>query len=1250
MKYKIPVLLSVFIFLMGLEGIANPYDEIWKLLLNNKRDDALAKLYKINKSNDAIEGLLLEQLIKSQLGHFEFDNDLIEKGKQKGKEFEYILSAYQAQNFFFGDYNSEGLYKHQISKLKALENYTFQSSTVRDSYKYLLSNMYLTQRNFAKKLELGNTAAFIKQWKCVGPFENLNNSGIHEKYVVEDSIDLESYDANSNGILSWYTLNNISGEPYTTLRAHQQYGAGTTYLKTYLNADKSKEILLHFGSNAAFKVWLNGKEIYLNEYVYNTDLDYFKVKTQLNEGKNLLLIKLGHQNYPYLSCKITNTDGSETTGIDRNLNEKGLTTNTLEQASEILENEILAYFKSIEEDRFFLSKISSIVYNSRNGVKEKARETIQEMAIDYPNSSLLNSLMLLCLDDDSKEQQSQGIYAEMEVQDSMYYLPYLIKISNADQMFKMSVESFDELVNKLDKMYNLKQITQLLDLLRFGKKNDLVGMKEVIENIIREYESNPKITHDMALVLGNLGYKSRMEEILIQMNEKYYYYPVISSLAYMYKDKGDISKSKEILLSASEILEYDFNFHENTGIFLFDNADYSEAKKHFEKALEIYPNSFKTQEKIGDILVQEKKQKEALVFYNKSLLHNNGHYALRQKIKNISVRQDILDKHVVKDQYDLIKSLRGKKYNDEVSLNILCDETNIMVYKEGGTKHRVYIAYEIITEQGIDLVKEIDLGLYNNYYIYAMEIIKKDGQRIPADKDGSHGVFNGLGVGDIVYLDYEFNDTGSGRFHKDFYYKFQLGGFYPTSTQKLRIFLPEGESINYSNCNQMVEPTIMNKDGYQIFEWSKNNIAEAPVNENYIKNKHDIFPYVHISTIKSWNEISKWYSDLVNSQFEDSKMVQNLFSSLFPNGYKMMTEKERAKIIYKYMSENLNYSFVSFRQSGFVPQKPEKTIRTKLGDCKDFSTLFAILAKKAEIDVELVLVLTSDNGQQSMIKPNTEFNHCIVKAKLDNNDYYIELTDKYLPFLAAPNSLINAAALEVSIKSDKKERKDIFTITAKNMLKNYLDLKVDHFVSKANQHIVLTYEIGGAGVSYYNSIFREGQENYKAKIKENLSRYNIKEFIVDSIHLISQNDFSSSVIFKVHISVKDAFQKVGKTVLLPLYLFDKIYTQDILVEKRNYVFNYQAYEDKEEYTTEYNLILDKDMYIKEIPDNFTSSFKENVYSLNFIQSGDKAINIKRKFTTSKKDIQPDEYTAFKDHVRAVLDAEAAFIGIGTTQN
>src|SRR5690606_19924230 len=116
---------------------------------------------------------------------------------------------------------------------------------------------------------------------------------------------------------------------------------------------------------------------------------------------------------------------------------------------------------------------------------------------------------------------------------------------------------------------------------------------------------------------------------------------------------------------------------------------------------------------------------------------------------------------------------------------------------------------------------------------------------------------------------------------------------------------------------------------------------------------------------------------------------------------------------------------LDFRQSGYVPQKPSKTITTKLGDCKDLSALFVTLANHAGLNSELVLVLTNDNGRKINPLPNIGFNHCIVKVDFNGKEHFMELTDNYAPFNTMPTSLYQANALVVSFDRQKntKDRK-----------------------------------------------------------------------------------------------------------------------------------------------------------------------------------------------------------------------------------
>ena len=97
-----------------------------------------------------------------------------------------------------------------------------------------------------------------------------------------------------------------------------------------------------------------------------------------------------------------------------------------------------------------------------------------------------------------------------------------------------------------------------------------------------------------------------------------------------------------------------------------------------------------------------------------------------------------------------------------------------------------------------------------------------------------------------------------------------------------------------------------------------------------------------------------------------------------------LTDKEKVEIIYTFIVKNIRYSSVSFRQSGLIPQKANSVLNTKIGDCKDVSTLFVAMCKEAGIeDAGLVLVNTRDNGLKDLMLPSISFNHCIGSVTLD---------------------------------------------------------------------------------------------------------------------------------------------------------------------------------------------------------------------------------------------------------------------------
>jgi len=346
------------------------------------------------------------------------------------------------------------------------------------------------------------------------------------------------------------------------------------------------------------------------------------------------------------------------------------------------------------------------------------------------------------------------------------------------------------------------------------------------------------------------------------------------------------------------------------------------------------------------------------------------------------------------------------------------------------------------------------------------------------------------------------------------------------------------------------------------------------------------------------------------------------------------------------MMNNLTYSFVNFKQSGFVPQKPSKTINTKLGDCKDFSTLFMTLATKADLKTNLVLVSTSDLGKNALVLPSTGFNHCIVRVEMDNKEHYIELTNKFLPFDSTPSSLIGALALNIPFNSSNTNKNSLFVLNETSTTDNKRLLDINITISKHKQELKVKNTSYNAN-SYYRELLdqkniielkKQLEELYESKSKLDLTLldYNIDKNIKED----------AEVIFTTNFTINNEVKKIGKMKLLKLPRLSKPYTNDIIgLDERKYQLVYNKYETIDSYKSNYKVSLKDEQKFTEIPENVNLSFKKHLFTINYILDATKTtLKVTVAAKIDKSDISSTEYKSYKDFVKKVLDASEALIG------
>ena len=404
-------------------------------------------------------------------------------------------------------------------------------------------------------------------------------------------------------------------------------------------------------------------------------------------------------------------------------------------------------------------------------------------------------------------------------------------------------------------------------------------------------------------------------------------------------------------------------------------------------------------------------------------------------------------------------------------------------------------------------------------------------------------------------------------------------------------------------------------------------------------------PVLHITTVPSWKEIADWYSDIVNNKSEEDFEITALYKQLFPDEKKSMAQFQKAKIIYEYIESNIKYSSVSFRQSSYVPQKASSTLTTRLGDCKDLSNLFVTLTHMAGISSQMVLVDTRDNGQKDIMLPGMQFNHCIAKANLDNKNYYIELTDNYLPFTSLPNNLNGAIALEIPSKTVNEKAELIKlkgTTRVRDIVKKLIDITpVDEDLDISVKSIKCGALSSGTREAYQH-LDKDKQMKEMEKTVAGSYKNNVRLTDVSFKDLDKLND---SVVYTYNYMVKNEVSEIGSLNTFKISYPDIVASlNSFSADTRDYPVEYWSYEDADNYETIVNIKAPAGKKFVELPTDITLVFKDMKFSLTYsLKSPDKLV-VTRKFSNDRQQqVLPADYPAFKSFFEKIVKAEQKFI-------
>lgn len=1246
MPRKILSFLVAFVC-MNLTSLANDYEEAWKALHKNDRKTAKALLEKAmgnaSTSVDAYLTYIYLQTFEGKESQVDNFHSTIYKKLADANPYLYSLWFNDA---VCGDYGKKKA--HQIELVRKLIADPGVNGSIKSAARYVLALHYQYANNFTNAQKEWNQMESVgPDWQYAGPFDNLSGSGFTKSYgPLEHPEAGAKFTSLNNAAVSWFTPASCNKEGWTFPFAHFRSTTAVIYAQSFIQSPSDMKVLLNAGANGSLKVWVNDQPVLSETKELVTELDYYSNHVQLKKGYNRILVQLGYtdNSFPNFIIRLTDENHHGIKGLTYTPASQSYPKATAVSVSpKSLKHFAEAYFEKkieTEPDNFLNYILLSQAYLRNQRVAE-ARKVVTDALQNFPNNSLLRLQLMNCLLKDGNNTLLLQEVERMKETDPECLLTYKVNIARLQEETKYE-EAFVEL-EKYVKMFGEDETTITTRIELLGAQNK---MEELVTTIQQGYTRYPEHTPMVRMMFGLTKSLNKDAKGAIKIYENFlknnFDYKLITSLASEYNEQGQPDKALQLYQGLREHFPYDPEQHMNIARHYYDKQEFGKASEYTKKALSQAPYVAAYWESLGLEQQQLHQNTEAIESFRKALYYDANNYSAREQLRELLKKPAVWKAFPETDVYSLIKNPPAKEYDH--NFYYLLDEKSTVVYPEGATELYVTMAVRIINEKGIDAWKHTSLPYNPNQQsllVEKAEVVKKNGSKIKAEQDGGDLVFTGLEAGDALVIRYKIQYYSQGRLAKEFWDRYTFNSFVPVELSRYSLLVANNVPIQHKLLNGNLSPAVSTYDEFTLYTWQ---IKDAPVikEESLMPPSTDVALSLHISTLPAWSEVVAWYGDLSGSKIEEDFEVKQVFQELFPSGTAKLTELQKAKIIYKYITGNIRYSSISFRQSAYTPQKPAVTINTRLGDCKDLATLFVVLGKLADLKSNLVLVDTRDNGLHEMELPSVEFNHCIVKTKLDGKEYFLELTDNDLPFASLPYNLHSAAYLVISKDTAGAKLEYLNAVNrTKDKVKREITISVEDTDIKLAAKVLKTGALTSSLRADYAKLSNDKQKEVFEKSLSGSFKNTVK---LSSIQFHGLESSGDSISYDCTYKVNNEVTEVGAMGMIKIPFGEVVASMDNFSgDERQYPVEYWNYENTDEYETIITVNAPAGKQFIEIPKNEECSFRGSKYSLVFIKKTNSQLQIIRKASLVRDNVPPGDYAAMKTFFNKIVKAESKYI-------
>ena len=163
-----------------------------------------------------------------------------------------------------------------------------------------------------------------------------------------------------------------------------------------------------------------------------------------------------------------------------------------------------------------------------------------------------------------------------------------------------------------------------------------------------------------------------------------------------------------------------------------------------------------------------------------------------------------------------------------------------------------------------------------------------------------------------------------------------------------------------------------------------------------------------IPVLSNTKDLYTWYSSLTKQLKPNREIFKPTVLSLIKD---KKTDEEKIKAIYYWVQDNIRYIAFEDGIAGFKPDEAQNVFEKKYGDCKGMANLTKEMLKVAGFDARLTWIGTKRIMYDYSIPSLAVDNHMICTVILKDKKYFLDATEKYMPFGSNADRIQNRQVL-----------------------------------------------------------------------------------------------------------------------------------------------------------------------------------------------------------------------------------------------